>query len=92
MVTEVWLRYNVTSPMKVFRMSKLRARFGRRLKQLRKQKDLTQEQLAESADVSVRFLSNMERGVNAPSFETLERLAEALSVSVKELFDSDTDV
>ncbi len=67
-------------------MSTLRAKFGRRLRELRKQKDLTQEQLAEAAQISVEFLSNMERGVNAPSFETLERLAMALNVDVKEFF------
>jgi transcriptional regulator with XRE-family HTH domain len=64
----------------------LRVLFGRRLRQLRRQKDLTQEQLAEAVGVSVEFISNMERGVNAPSFETLEKLAEALGVPVEELF------
>ena len=34
-------------------MSELRAQFGRRLRQLRRQKDLTQEQLAEAAGISV---------------------------------------
>ena len=56
-------------------MSKLRVQFGRRLRQLRRQKDMTQEQLAEAAGISVDRLSNIERGVNAPSFETLEKLA-----------------
>lgn len=68
-------------------MSELRAQFGRRLRQLRRQKDLTQEQLAEAAGISVDMLSNIERGVNAPSFETLEKLAKVLGVHVKELFD-----
>jgi transcriptional regulator with XRE-family HTH domain len=36
--------------------------------------------------MSVEFVSNMERGVNAPSFETLEKLAVALGVAVEELF------
>jgi transcriptional regulator with XRE-family HTH domain len=46
-------------------MSELRVQFGRRLRQLRRQKDLTQEQLAETAGISVDMLSNIERGVNA---------------------------
>lgn len=70
-------------------MNTLRAKFGQRLRELRKQKGLTQEQLAEAAQISVEFLSNMERGVNAPSFETLERLAQALKVPIKELFTFD---
>ena len=65
----------------------LRSLFGRRLKHLRKQKNFTQEQLAEATRVSVEFLSNIERGINAPSFETLEKLAEALKVQFSEMFD-----
>jgi transcriptional regulator with XRE-family HTH domain len=68
-------------------MSNLKISFGRRVRTLRKRRGMTQEQLAEAADISVDFLSLMERGVNAPSFATLERLADALGVPVKELFD-----
>ena len=67
-------------------MSELRVQFGRRLRHLRRQKDLTQEQLAEAAGISVDMLSNIERGVNAPSFETLVKLAEVLGVEVETLF------
>jgi transcriptional regulator with XRE-family HTH domain len=67
-------------------MSTLRVKFGRRLRQLRRYRDLTQEQFAEVADISVDFVSNIERGISAPSFETLERLAEALGVAVADLF------
>lgn len=67
-------------------MSTLRYRFGKRLRFIRRQKDLTQEQLAEAVGISVEFLSNLERGINAPSFETLEKLAVVLAVSVQELF------
>ncbi|HEX6292012.1 MAG TPA: helix-turn-helix transcriptional regulator [Herpetosiphonaceae bacterium] len=67
-------------------MSTLRVKFGRRLRQLRRYQDLTQEQFAEAAEISVDFVSNMERGISAPSFETLERLADALGVAVADLF------
>jgi transcriptional regulator with XRE-family HTH domain len=50
---------------------------------------MTQEQFAETLDVSVDFLSLMERGVNAPSFETLERMAKRLRISVSDLFTFD---
>ena len=70
-------------------MTSLRIKFGQRLRYLRRQRDLTQEQLAELVGISVEFLSNMERGINAPSFETLEQLAMSLNVSVKDLFDSE---
>lgn len=71
-------------------MSELRIQFGRRLRQLRRQKDLTQEQLAEATGLSVDMLSNIERGVNAPSFETIEKLAQALDIHANTLFDPPT--
>ncbi|PKO08033.1 MAG: XRE family transcriptional regulator [Chloroflexi bacterium HGW-Chloroflexi-2] len=68
-------------------MSSLRQRFGKKLLYLRHQINLTQEQLAQKAEISVDFLSLMERGINAPSFETLEKLSLALEVPVKDFFD-----
>lgn len=67
-------------------MSSLRQKFGKHLIDLRHQANLTQEQLAQKADISVDFLSLMERGLNAPSFETLEKLSFALEKTVKDLF------
>jgi transcriptional regulator with XRE-family HTH domain len=75
--------------LKDSQVSKLKARFGKRLRQLRREKDLTQEQLAEAANISVESISNLERGIHAPSFDTLERLAKALGIPVKNLFDFD---
>ena len=43
--------------------------------------------LAERIATSVHFVSLIERGVNAPSFETIESLAAALRIEIKELFD-----
>jgi transcriptional regulator with XRE-family HTH domain len=48
---------------------------------------MTQEQLAEAIGVSVDLISNIERGVNAPSFKTIEKLSQTLNVPPKELFD-----
>jgi transcriptional regulator with XRE-family HTH domain len=67
-------------------MNSLKTRFGKRLRQVRRERDLTQEQLAEALGVSVEAVSNFERGVHAPSFESLEKLAEVLQVSVYQLF------
>ncbi len=64
----------------------LRVQFGRRLKLLRKSQGFTQEQLSGATGLSVEFLSNVERGINAPSFETLERLSDALNMPVSHLF------
>ena len=70
-------------------MDDLKGQFGKRVRTLRKLKHMTQEQLAEASNISVDFLSLIERGKNAPSFEIIERLARSLGVPVKELFDFD---
>ena len=65
----------------------LRRQFGTRLKSIRRERKLTQEQFAELVGISVDFLSLIERGINAPSFEALERMAGKLGLPVRELFD-----
>ena len=64
----------------------LQKRLGTRIAELRKARQLTQEQLAEAVDCSVEFISLVERGVNAPSVSGLERFAKALKVDVQDLF------
>ncbi len=65
----------------------LRQQFGIRLKAIRKERRLTQEQFAELIGINVDFLSLIERGINAPSFEVLEQMAGKLRLPVRELFD-----
>ena len=67
-------------------MATLKQKFGKRLRDIRAQRQMTQEQFAETLDLSVDFLSLIERGRNAPSFETLEKIAKRLRVSVADLF------
>jgi transcriptional regulator with XRE-family HTH domain len=47
---------------------------------------MTQERFAETLSISVDFLSLIERGINAPSFDTLEQIAKRLRLPVSELF------
>ena len=68
-------------------MRSLRRDFGNRLKAIRLDRKLTQEEFAELVGISVDFLSLIERGVNSPSFEVLERMADRLDLRVRELFD-----
>jgi transcriptional regulator with XRE-family HTH domain len=65
---------------------RLRKQFGSRLKGMRLDRKLTQEQFAELLGMSVDFLSLIERGVNAPSFETLEQMSDRLGVPVATFF------
>ena len=48
---------------------------------------MTQEQFAELLDISIDFLSLVERGLNAPSFESIEAFSITLGIPVKEFFD-----
>lgn len=60
-------------------------RIGKQLRYVRRVKDKTQEQLAEQIDVSVGWLSRIERGTRLPNIRLLFRIAKALHVSVREL-------
>ncbi len=61
--------------------------FGKRLAFLRAERKLTQEQLAELSDVSTDLISLIERGKRSPSFTTIAKLSNALSVEISELFE-----
>lgn len=62
-------------------------KLGVRIRTLRKAAGLTQEQLAEVADISVNFIGYVERGQRAPSIKTLEQIAQALNIRPKDLFE-----
>ncbi len=55
------------------------------LKQLREEREITQEQLAFDAGMTASALSRIERGINSPGWMTVKRLAEALDVSLAEI-------
>ena len=63
--------------------------FGKNLKLYRKAKNLSQEQLSEKVDISVKHLSSIERGQNFVSSDLLERLAVSVEVPVFCFFLSD---
>jgi transcriptional regulator with XRE-family HTH domain len=67
----------------------LRQKFGKRLRYLRRDRDITQEQLAELIGMSVSFISLLERGRTSPSIDTIVNLARALGVNEGELFKFD---
>ncbi len=59
---------------------------GLKIKEVRKQRKITQEQLAEMLDLDVGYISKLEVGRNFPTIGTLEKIAEALGVELYELF------
>ena len=64
-------------------------KIGAFLKQCRKEKNLTQEQLAEKFGVSARTVSRWETGINMPDLSILVQLAEYYDVEMRELLDGE---
>lgn len=59
--------------------------FSERLKKIREQKGLTQEQLAQRSGLSRRMIQKYESGVARPRFDASEKIASTLEVPVSEL-------
>jgi transcriptional regulator with XRE-family HTH domain len=68
-------------------MKTTRELLGARIKELRKRRGLTQEQLAEQVDLATNYISLIEVGKTSPSLETMENVARALGVELKDMFD-----
>lgn len=64
----------------------VRARVAMRIKALRKQRGLSQEALAELIDRSPDAISNLERGISTPGYDTLDLLAQGLGVPLSDFF------
>lgn len=64
-------------------------RIGSFLKELRKEKDLTQEQLAEALNVSGRTVSRWETGSNMPDLSILVELADFYDVDIREIINGE---
>jgi transcriptional regulator with XRE-family HTH domain len=62
---------------------------GRNIKLLRARRGLSQADLSEKADISINFLSNIERGIKFPQPDMLSKLATALGVEVNKFFLED---
>lgn len=73
-------------------MSELEIQFGRCLRSARKDRGLTQADLAERINRSLDMVGRMERGEIAPSFETIERIIAALEIQPAELFGGTSSI
>lgn len=70
-------------------MADLRKRFGLLVSAHRKRSGLTQEKLAELADISVDMVSKIEVGASGARFPVIEKLAATLGADPAEFFSSD---
>ena len=68
-------------------MKSTKSLLGARIKELRKSRSMSQEQLAGKIEVDPKHLSRIEVGRGYPSLDALENIAGVLSVDMKELFE-----
>ncbi|MBD5401960.1 helix-turn-helix transcriptional regulator [bacterium] len=68
-------------------MGNLKVLFGRKIKEYRKIKHITQVQLAELVNVDDKHISCIENGKSFPSPNLISKLAEVLEVEPKDLFE-----
>lgn len=59
--------------------------FGLRMKNLRKKKELSQEELAELSGLHRTYISSLERGQRNPTLTTLSLISKGLNVTIDEL-------
>lgn len=64
---------------------------GERIKFLRQKRQFTLAKLAEKSDLSASHLSQIERGKTSPSLMTLNSIAQALEINLRDLFESEQD-
>ncbi|MBN6187555.1 helix-turn-helix transcriptional regulator [Aneurinibacillus sp. BA2021] len=62
---------------------------GRKIKNLRLKKGLTQEELGERTDLSKGYISQLERDLSSPSLDTFFAILEVLGCTPKEFFDEE---
>ena len=64
---------------------KMLSEFGRNVSRFRDQAGLSQDKLAEKADLDRTYLSGIERGVRNPGIKTVIKLAKALNVTIDQM-------
>ncbi len=68
-------------------MEDIKILFGKKIRELRKKHKFTQSNLAEIVNVDDKHISCIESGKNFPSANLISKIAEALNVEIKDLFE-----
>jgi transcriptional regulator with XRE-family HTH domain len=59
---------------------------GKRIRELRKERKLNQEEFAKLLNTSQEYVSNLEKGKKNPRLSTLQKIAKILKVNIQDLF------
>jgi transcriptional regulator with XRE-family HTH domain len=73
-------------------MSTLSAHVSERIRELRNTRGLSQEQLANKANLNTSFIGAIERDVKKPTVDTLDKIITALDISVQDFFNFEIDL
>lgn len=73
--------------MSKIKKGELTSKFGQKIKFERLKKNLSQEKLAELANLSKNSIGAIERGESSPSLETIGQLANALEMTIADLIN-----
>jgi len=68
-------------------MTIVNRKLGEKIRKIRLKTEMTQEDLAFKAKLDYSYMNQIENGKRNPSVKALERIAKALQVSVKQLFE-----
>lgn len=68
-------------------IDKLAKDFGNKIREIRKQEGISQEGLAGLADLDRTYIGGIERGIRNPSLKNIGKIAKALKVKAKDLFN-----
>ena len=63
-------------------------KLGEKIKAIRKKLGYTLQELSEKTELSIGFLSNIERDLNSPSISNLQQICQALNVNLVEILDN----
>lgn len=69
-------------------MVDIKKQFGEKIRQIRKQKKISQEELAFRAGLHRTYISDIERGTRNVSLKNIEKIAKALSITPDKLLSS----
>ncbi len=73
--------------MSASKVNNISDKIGLKIKLLRMKQNLSQEELGAKASVSATSIGSIERGQSSPTIETLDKIAAALNIELKELVD-----
>jgi transcriptional regulator with XRE-family HTH domain len=65
--------------------------FGKRIQKLRKEKNISQEKLAELAGLHRTYIGMIERGEKNITLRNINRIANAINIDIKDLFNKDNN-